>query len=185
MARRLLAASLVVICAVLGSAAPAMAHVQASNNGVSAVMHIVPDDSPVAGKPTLVSFSFGGQASDFDIASCGCRLQVFSGSRTISDASVEPVDQTSSSGQVSVTFPKQGVYDLRLSGKIGEQTGRSFAIKFAVRVDPASGTADAAGGMNVIFISLASLVVVGIVAYYNISNGGRYDSPQPDKPRRK
>jgi hypothetical protein len=153
---------------------PVSAHVQASDNGVSAVMHILPDDNPVAGAATYIQFTFGGAKGNFDIARTDTELTVVQGSKTISETPVEPLEATGSAGHVVVTFPADGIYDLRLSGQPLSKNGSRFKMSFVVRVSPSGQTANLAGAVDVLFVSLGSLVVLGIFAYYNISGGRRY-----------
>lgn len=174
MIKRLIWAMVSVLGLVTLSPGIASAHVQETSNDVSAVMHILPDDNPAAGKPTLITFSFGGPAKSFSITKCNCQLAVLQDGRTISQQSVEPLDQSSASGQTSVTFPEGGVYSLRLTGRVSQAT--QFSIPFTVRVDASDETANLTGGVNVVFVSLASLVLVGMIAYYNIVNGQRYSN---------
>jgi len=175
MGRRLILGLAVLVSGVCGQAVgfsvPVAAHVEAGNNGVSAVMHIAPDDNPTAGQPTLIIFYMSGQGQNFSVASCGCQLEVRKDGKVVSTAIVEPADETTTDGQASVTFPDEGVYDFRLTGTDG---GRKFVIPYVVRANPAGGTTDAAAGTNVLMVGLASLAIVSILAYYNITRGGRY-----------
>lgn len=154
----------------LGSSAPVSAHVQNADNGVSAVMHILPDDSPVAAKLTQIQFTFGGSTEDFSTAACACTLEVRRGSGETTTSQLTPVTGTGTTANTSVTFPREGVYDLTVKSL----TGRPFAITFVVRVDPAGGARNVAGGIDVVFISVASLAIIAVLAYYTIAGGERY-----------
>jgi hypothetical protein len=156
-------------------AAPALAHVQSADNGVSAVMHIYPDDNPIAAESTYIQFTFGGSRSDFDVADCACAVQVVnSQGRTVSEPLVEPADQTSTLGHVSVTFPDAGIYRLKLSGYTTAAQSERFSLDYTLRVSPAGTAPNLTAGINVVLVSLASLAVVGIFAFYNIREGMRY-----------
>ena len=161
--------------------APAAAHVQANDSGVSAIMHILPDDRPVAGEPTLIQFSFGGSSRAFSIMTCDCTLTVSKDNQIVSKTVLEPVDASSERGQVSVTFPASGAYVLTLSGS-AETT---FNMPFRVRVSAAAGKAERQhSGIDVILLGVTSVVTIGVLAYYNISSGLRYTSPSTPKKSR-
>jgi hypothetical protein len=171
MGKRFFLGLVVTLAGLFGAAMPVYAHVEAGNNGVLAVMHIVPDDSPTAGKPTIINFAFGGTANDFSILTCGCKLQVTQDSKQVASSLVEAADETITNGVTSVTFPDEDVYKLAVTGTAG---ARHFAIPFLVRVNPAGGSANTAAGTNVLMVGLASLALVAVIAYYYISKGGRY-----------
>ncbi len=155
----------------------AMAHVQATSNGISAVMHILPDDNPVAAKQTLVQFTFGGSTGDLDTAKCDCTLQVRQASETVSTYQLKPLEGSKTVVTSQLSFPKEGVYDLVVAGNAAKQ----FSIQFVVRVDAAGGTANVAGGVDVIFVSVATLVIVAVLGYYAIAGGGRYTTRTTSK----
>jgi hypothetical protein len=174
----LIAVALVVVA---GWSAPVSAHVQASNDGVSAVMHILPEDDPTAAEVTYIQFTFGGSSRTFDVAGCACELVVRSGGREVSATPVEPIDATSPAGHVVVTFPREGIYDLDLRGFTDKSAKARFNLKYVVRVSAAGGAENAAGAVDVILTSLASLAAIGVLAYYNISGGTRYTTPKAPK----
>lgn len=167
-----------VFIGLFGWSGPVAAHVQTAGGSVSAVMHILPDDSPRAGEDTFVQFAFGGSGNDFDTGSCACELEVRDTKGVSSITPVEPVDGSSTASQARVVFPRAGVYDLTLRGTAGQ--GR-FAIEYTVRIGPSGGTDNMPGGLDVILISLASLIGVSVTAYYVISGGARYTNPKAGK----
>jgi hypothetical protein len=171
-----------VFIGLLGWSAPASAHVQTANNGVSAVMHILPEDNPRAGEGTYIQFAFGGSAETFDAAVCDCELEVRDAAGVSSTTPVEPVDTSSTTSQVKVVFPRAGVYDLTLRGNADRNAQKRFAVVYVVRVSPGGAAGNKAGGLDVILVSLASLMCVGVIAYYIISSGTRYtNSPETAK----
>ena len=162
------ALALIIVALASCYSAPAAAHVQASSNGVTAVMHILPDDSPIADKQTLIQFTLGGK--DVDTATCDCTLQIRQGSTTTASNKLKPLQGSQTVVTSSISFPKEGVYDLI----IASNDTQKFSIDFVVRVDPSGGAANTAGGVDVLFISAASLVIVAVLGYYAITGGGRY-----------
>lgn len=151
--------------------APVSAHVEASNNGVSAVMHILPDDNPTAGGQTFLQFLFGGSNKDFTVQTCGCELTANDGSIT-RQAGVGAADAAATDNGIAViTFPQEGVYDLTLTGKAG---ARAFAIPYVVRVGNPGQSLNISAAINVGFITAASLIILGLIAHYNIREGRRY-----------
>lgn len=181
---RPLLATLMALACMAAQDGAASAHVQVTDNGVSAVMHILPEDDPSARDPTYIQFTFGGSKAAFDVGSCSCKLSVTQDGKETERNPVESLDATSGIGHVVVTFPKAGVYNLRLTGFTDSSAEQRFALPYVVRVSPEGQTSNVAGGTNVILVSLASLAVVGIVAYYNISNGLRYTDANVSKAKK-
>lgn len=151
------------------------AHVEQTDNGVSAVMHIYPDDNPLANQATAIQFVFGGNQPSFNVQTCGCTLTVNNGTNDVDRVGLQPVGQSKTSAKATITFPSDGVYGLSVSGKTGI-SGQLFKLAYSVRVNPNGQkvSAAAASGINVLLVSAASLVLLGMGAYFMIERGGRY-----------
>lgn len=171
---------LALLSIVVTTPAPVAAHVSQSNNGVSAVLHILPDDNPVAAEQTYMQFSFGNSDELFRVKDCGCKLVVNDGSRDIQSLELEPIDPGSSKALAIVQFPKGGVYTLVLTGSADQANTQDFRLDYLVRVAGAGeGRADTAAGLQVILVSVASLLILLRIAYSRISGNPRYNTVQP------
>lgn len=160
--------------------ASASAHVSQSNNGVSAVLHILPDDNPVAAEQTFMQFSFGNSTNAFLVKDCDCKLTVSDGSRDIMSLELEPIDPGSSKALAIVQFPKGGVYNLVMTGSAGQASAQDFRLNYLVRVAGAGeGRANTAAGLQVMLVSVAGLLILFRIAYSMISANSRYNTVQP------
>jgi hypothetical protein len=170
-------AGLLLACAVMYAQHPAvLAHVEQSDNGVSAVMHIYPDDNPIAGRMTDVGFAFGGRKQAFNVKTCGCKLTINNGVSDTSTVDIRAIKQDGLTGLAAVKFPTAGVYSLSLDGLTGKGPGSTFRLVYAVRVNPGNYSANAvvAAGINILLVCFSSLVILCMAGYYNIARGGRY-----------
>jgi hypothetical protein len=168
----------VVIGVSLAAAWPslAQAHVLESNNGVSAVLHMPPDDAPIAGRPTTVGLAFSGTQAGFDINNYDVTVALLRNDSQLSSGKLQVEDSSRSDGSSTVTFPEAGAYRLQVSGKprSGEQP---FIIRFSVRATAGPGMpADKFGdpGIDFWIVSAGSLAVLAITARYQVRKGGRY-----------
>jgi hypothetical protein len=113
----------------------AHAHVLEFNNGIGAVLHIDPQDDPVAGEQTTFYFEFRDQAGQFRAQDCLCKLVITDSANTpLLDTSMNATaDDTAST---SFTFASRGVYQLAVSGSPKEQSNFSaLKLDYTVRVD--------------------------------------------------
>jgi hypothetical protein len=173
---------LVVSCGVIvGPASRVQAHVLQSDNGVSAVLHITPDDDPIAGVPTVIGLEFNSTTPGFSLSQYATDVTVQGSSVT---ASEPPVTISSDSdtplyGTAQVTFPEPGSYTLTVHG-VPTGSGQAFAIPYEIRAEQPQTIASQTSGTNSagfdsVMVGAASLGLLGIVAQYQIRQGGRYD----------
>lgn len=168
------------ITAFCATSPTAHAHVLESDNGISAVLHIPPEDSPVAGEETTFKLTFSSTGPDFDIN----RYLV---KATLSSADFEPIAITMTTevnspteASAVLTVPKPGGYILQVEG--APLHGRKpFGLEFNVLATvPAGGTADGKiGGVEPDFwvLNAAALAILATVAHHAIRTGGRYPKP--------
>jgi hypothetical protein len=157
----------------------AQAHELATDKGISAVLHIAPDDNPYAGRETFMKFDFTSQNPGFDVRYCECRVTVQTASNQLLTSTVYSNSNSPTRGHAVVNFPAAGVYEVEVRGLASEGRPVSrFRLVYPVRV-AASQSASAVSitsvkSLQVLLISLTSLVVLGVVATAAIQRGGRY-----------
>ncbi len=113
------------------------AHVLETQGSLGAVLHIDPDDSPIAGEPSGIFFEFKDKANRFKLENCNCHLIIERANSKIYDQ----VFTTASGG--SFTFPAQDVYSVKAVGS--PKTGNvfePFELSYSIRVE--RGLTDAA-----------------------------------------
>lgn len=107
----------------------ASAHDLARDGAVGGLLHLQPDDEPVAGQPSALFVdlrALGGGA--VTLAQCGCTLKVTGaeGSQSV------PLKDASGHLNASLTFPKPGPYTLILTGTLN---ARPFTLRWVVRAE--------------------------------------------------
>jgi len=154
----------------------AAAHVLKENNGVAVVLHIAPDDNPMAGQDTTLELSFGSDNGAFSLAHCNCMLAVRQSGRQLSQTSIQPVGNAATEGRATVHFPFMSVYDVVVSGTATDGSFAAFRLDYEVRVARASGSNGIASGsgLAVLLMGATSILLLGMLAYTYIRRGGRY-----------
>ena len=145
----------------------ASAHVLKEDNGISALLHIEPDDSAVAGQPTELKIDFGDSQDAFSLANCDCQLQLaVNEDQVIKTVTLLPgpnggtLDTTA-----TVTFPKVDHYDARINGHATDGSFPDFHLDFDINVAVAKDSSRALSGSDILLLSGAALVVVVPLLY--------------------
>lgn len=158
----------------------AWAHELEQDNGISAVLHIAPDDNPVAGRDTPLDLAFTSQQPGFDLRYCACIVNIQTSADRLFTASVVSINNLPTEGQAVVKFPRAGVYNIAVQGFTSDKLHDRFRLNYRTRVIPAAGAAaDAAArtarSTQIIMLSLTGLVLLAVLASEVIRRGGRYD----------
>src|SRR4051812_43485546 len=104
MMRRLFAVAVLALWLGVTCCTPAQAHVLESDGGVSAVLHIVPDDSPVAGKQTSAGLAFSSSDPGFDINNYAVTVQILRNSSVLTTSQLQADNGSRSDGSANITF---------------------------------------------------------------------------------
>ena len=101
------------------SSQQAQAHVLKSDGSVGAVIHVSPEDDPIAREPTDFFFEFKDKSGKFKPEDCDCNGIILQNGKQIYSA---PLFQNSTNPSLenasfSFTFPEKDVYKVQASGK--------------------------------------------------------------------
>ena len=156
-----------------GVSSPVSAHILKEDGAAAAVMHIEPDDNPATGKNTTLVFDFSGSSLGFDLNDFETDIQVFQGDSLLVDKPL--VTRKSERGSVAVNFPDAGAYQLRITGKpLREEANAGiFILQYNIRVSGGS-NGDPGQAQTVLFVGVASMLILALVARRAIESGGRY-----------
>jgi hypothetical protein len=160
----------------------AQAHSLKTNNGFSAVMHIDPDDDPLANQPTVLNFLIGNEKLHYTQTDYRNSVTISANGTVLKKLSVDQsVFGNAGDGIAKYTFPSVNVYTVDLRGVLISDPSVNFHMSFIVRVTGTLGTVAVTNGRSseVILIGAGSLVVLSIVGFTVIRNGGRYAAKQP------
>jgi hypothetical protein len=132
--------TLIAYCLLLIAPA-AEAHVLMTDKSIGAVVHISPDDDPIAGEPANFFFDFKDKDNKFDPKSCECIYQIKQGDTVIAQGDLfsAGADPSLENASFSVTFPEVGVYTLTLTGN-PQNPGQfsDFVLTDSIRVERSS-----------------------------------------------
>jgi hypothetical protein len=162
-----LAATLTLMLAVILSAPGiAHAHVLKQNNGMSAELHIPPEDQPQAGQPTELDISFSNAANTFSLANCTCSLAITEKGQTILTTKLQPyVSQAVFNAKTVVRFPGADNYTVIVSGspKTAGLGFSAFRIEYPVKV-AANPTQPAAAHHTAVLAVIGSALLIILVS---------------------
>lgn len=114
----------------------ASAHIVKTDGTIGALLHIYPDDDPIATEPAVLNFAFTGRTSHLDLSQCDCSLVVSEAGHQLSR---QAIPSSAKNGNYAITinyaFPKRDVYTLSLQGKpIGGTAFQTFKLNYDIRV---------------------------------------------------
>ncbi len=131
--------AMLILAMMLVATVPAIAHQVEIHNDVGATIHLEPNDTPLAGAPSLVWFALtqrGG--SIITLAECDCTLTVYDATHQV--IATPALTPTTAEGfqnipSATVTFPKVGNYELVLTGTpLANADFAPFELRYTVVV---------------------------------------------------
>lgn len=146
-------------CSLLFTAS-AGAHVLETEGTIGAVLHIDPDDDPIAGEKSGIYFEIKDKTNRFKAQDCNCRLIIERAGQTIYD---QPFTR-SEGGEF--TFPARDVYTVKAVG-VPKSSGAfdSFQLSYDIRVQRGVNQSDAAAGnpAQTKKIAILAAVIVAVI----------------------
>lgn len=162
----------------------ANAHVLVTDKNIGAVMHIEPDDDPVAGEVSSFALDFQDKSGQFSLSDCACTFSIKENGKTLTTQPLAARGNTSAGAQFN--FPTQDVYGLVINGKplLGSNF-QSFSLTYDIRVDRGvSGQATTSGpkllrgsyliGLSAVGVFLVSLFYVIMTPKKEIPRGKKH-----------
>lgn len=94
------------------------AHTLKTSGSVGAVVHVSPEDDPIAGEPTDFFFEFKDKNGKFKPENCDCKVTVLkSGTEAYSAPLFQNnTDPSLTSASFSYTFPEKDIYTVKIAG---------------------------------------------------------------------
>lgn len=150
----------------------AFAHVLVTDNSIGAVIHIDPDDDPIAKEKSTFIFDFKDKTNRLDLSLCSCDFHIVEDGKTIYSQPLSNDGGNKLSSSVSYTFPKKDIYTVKIIGKpLQSSQFQSFVLSYDVRVSRESNTNSENHSSDAIFISiilLASICIIGIYIFKKV-----------------
>jgi hypothetical protein len=115
----------------------ASAHQDGSDNGLNVILHVEPNDVPIANTQSHFEFIYSEtKPSDvFNVTSCSCRVKVTKGTKVILDTPVTTSFGNGTQATAPIVFPEVGAYTVLVSGSSPNAKFSSFTIPYSVHVD--------------------------------------------------
>ena len=130
--------ALFIILVLFFVATPVEAHFLASDRNIGAVLHVDPNDQPIAGSQTSFFFEFKDKQNKFKAENCDCTFAIDENGKNIYS---QPLFQDNTSPNVTsasmfYTFPQRDVYQVTIVGKpLTANAFQPFTLTWTFRVD--------------------------------------------------
>jgi hypothetical protein len=149
-------------------APPAAAHMMKIDGDAGVVIHVDPDDNPVAGEPARVFLEIKHKSPQFKAAACDCRLRISRAGTTVIEQAVRPGDFRA--GVASLVFPAGGIYRVAVSGKPAAGAAfKAFQVAFDIRVENgAQAPASEGGSVHAHWPALLAALLAALAAGFAI-----------------
>lgn len=159
----------------------AAAHVLKQDQGISAVLHIPPEDAPRADTPVKLKISFADTQDAFSLKNCNCQAVIKLNEKAVQTAPIRlSPKELALQGEANVKFPKAGVYEISIQGMPKDGSFTEFQLEYSVKVSAAASAGVGSKGTSVIIIAVGGLIVLGLFAYLAIAGGNRYKLNEPN-----
>ncbi len=115
----------------------ASAHVLKTDGSIGAVLHISPEDDPIAGKSTDFFFEFKDRDNRFKPESCDCKGIIIQDEKEIYSSTIFQNGSNANleSAVFSFAFPEKDIYKVQVSGKpIEGNLFQPFTLAWDIRV---------------------------------------------------
>lgn len=113
------------------------AHILKTDGSIGAVLHIDPEDDPIAKEPSYFFFEFKDKENKFQPSACNCKITIFEAGKEIYHQPLSESNINSDSSNFSFTyiFPEKNIYTIEILGKpYLEGDFQPFNLKYLVRV---------------------------------------------------
>ncbi len=116
---------------------PVLAHDLKTDGSIGAVLHLDPEDEPIAKQPSNFFFEFKDTKNSFKLEKCDCEVFIFESGRQLYAQPLTPISKDSpDSSTFSFAFPEKDVYQVKVFGKPNVyQEFPNFTLTYDVRVD--------------------------------------------------
>jgi hypothetical protein len=151
------------------------AHVLKTDGNIGAVLHIDPDDDPIAKEQSTLVFEFKDKQGKFIPKNCDCTFSVTEDGKEISSQPLfqNNADQSSTNASVFYTFSEKNIYQIKIAGKPNSPDAfQAFSLIFDVRVAKISQNSPSitqnASTQNLFSTHIPQLIGIIIIAGFSI-----------------
>lgn len=121
----------------LSNPGSAFAHILQVDGDIGVILHINPEDDPIAGEPSHFHFDFTDTKDQFRPEKCLCTIDIYTGENKLFSFKLDENEPDRGKNGISFayTFPKKAIYKVVLVGSPKELNGfQPFSLSYDVRV---------------------------------------------------
>jgi hypothetical protein len=137
----------------------AFAHELEADGGISALLHVEPNDDPIAGQKATLKLYFSDDTGKFNTKECDCSLMILRDAHVVHRLRLTPT--SSSVAEVSYEFKDAGAYDIQVTGKpTAGDNFKAFELKYELKVTPDKTKPSGSSLSAVILAGAAALLII-------------------------
>jgi hypothetical protein len=111
------------------------AHILATDGSIGAVVHIEPDDDPIAGELSTFYFDIKDKNGRFDSRFCNCWGIITQDNKELYKQELFH-DAQGTKASFTYTFPQRGIYTVKVIGQSSKQNSfEKFTLSYTIRVE--------------------------------------------------
>jgi len=156
------------------------AHILKTSGSIGAVVHIDPEDDPIAGEPSNFYFEFKDKKNTFKPQNCTCIVSILEAGKEIYTQSLfqNSTSPSLTSASFSFTFPKRDIYTVKVIGTPTDASFESFTLVYDIRVERISNPNQQTKTSNNFFsfhsIHFLGAIVAGLFLIFAIIKTRKY-----------
>ena len=155
--------------------ADVQAHTLETDGSIGAILHVDPNDEPIANSQATFLFEFKDKTNKFRAEDCDCTFEVVQNGKKIYSAPLFKTDNKPNvfSASAAYTFPKRDIYTVAVIGKSRNNNSFTpFALSWDFRIDqdasPSSGEKKTAKSFISPAVLGGSILLICIAVYFMV-----------------
>jgi len=159
-----------------------LAHELKAEGTISALIHINPDEKPVAGQPSEILFLINDTEKRFKAEDCNCTASVIDNGETVFSSPLA-TGKTSYRGifapAIPYTFPHKGTYTVKLTGEPKSMDGfKNFSISYDIKIERDISSPPAPSPNIALYSIVIFLIFVGVIYFIKLFFTKNNTNPQ-------
>lgn len=158
----------------------ALSHEVKQANTLEILLHLEPQDSPIAREVSNLYFNVSDLEDKFSFPDCACKVSIASSGNVLLDRELTAADEAPDWGvnvsRVEFVFPSLGIYQVSIEGRSRANLYQAFKLVYDVRIERESANQAVDLGQAVVeegsdfsltyfYVIGGAVLVSGIIAY--------------------
>ncbi len=155
----------------------AYAHILVTDRSIGAVLHVDPEDDPIAKEQSSFFFAFKDKQNKFQPQNCDCTFIVNENGSTLYSQPLFQNNNNPSLNNATVfyTFPQRDVYEIKVVGKpITQDAFQPFTLTWNLRVDKIADSQSTTTQNNsnfltnnIVYFTISGILLIALLSYIN------------------